>query len=77
MSAKTYAISYAELDLLSSMVVMVDLLKQHHSDKTEDLVALVEAGHATIERVLGDDAALMYAPDDTPDANPVKKVSHA
>lgn len=60
---KPYAMSLEDISLVSDIVCALDASCPQRSP---DIVALVVVGHAVIQRALGADVGLIYAPEDTP-----------
>lgn len=70
MSEKTYTITQPQVSELADAIALLDWVKNRLPDecpeKSEAAVKAVRC-HALLESVLYDDAAVVYAPDDTPE----------
>ena len=63
----TYAATLEELRLLADVTAQLDHVKnllQAERVAVAESAALVKRAHTTLERILGDDVALVYSPDD-------------
>lgn len=63
--SKTFSLPLADIQVLALAIAELDHVKrQAPADRACDAAELVEQGHAVLARALGDDAALIYAPDE-------------
>lgn len=64
---KTYIARLEDIQLLSDVTAQLDHVKnllQAEWVAVVESAALVERAHTTLERILGEDVALVYSPDD-------------
>lgn len=61
-----YRLSLADVQLLASAVADLDGLKNlaPEGPDRQQTASLVDRAHTTLHRILGDDLALIYAPED-------------